>query len=219
MSNSIKDFEYAAYSVNEFVAVALTSKAMQEHLKSIKSGRTNWWSKLVQHLTNFLKVLGFKDAEGTLLAELVEDFMTITDYDMALSEELYSSLEQEDGVRDIATTVTEQQEAKLRDLADDIIREAEEEAESGIEKEEAPSGRKKVAFDRNQGGRGGRSDRSSSRGDTGESNINDDPMVNDNYAENANELVGGINKTLRINNLQDIAKELADAGRIEFKCK
>lgn len=211
MSNAVKDFEYAAKSVNEFIAVALTSKKMQDHLKSIKSGRKTWWEHLVDKLTSFLKVLGFKDAEGTKLAELVEDFMTITEYDMVISEEIYEALEVDD---DVEVQQTKAQAAELKNMADDIISEAMEDAKV-LEEEKPDPTAGRLKLDLSDTDTGKPSDLSSNRDD----DFDDDEDWNQDPVTNANELKEGVYKTFRKNKFQELGRKLAKQGLIEFDCK
>ncbi len=208
LSEAAKDFEYAAKSVNEFMALVMTSKPLQEHLKSLKSDNTNWYERFMKALSNLLKVFGFEGAEGTKLAEAVEAFMTLTDADMEINVDEYT-----------LSPVKDSEEAINQMMNDKFgIDTAEVEEEQGINKgeiqtitdEEDVTNTERLVEKPVEKVSKGKLNLKPARKEEDDRNANLDPkhIV----------LKEGANRVLRINKMQDIADKLIKDGSLKFKC-
>ncbi len=205
------DYDYAAYSVNEFMTLALTSKPFQQYLKSIPAGKTNLWEKLIHVLTQFFKAIGMEDAIGTRLEETIGAFMTLSDFDMHINIENYISevnevaeeatevLESED--EEVVITDEESQDLLFEMLGISPTTSTEEDAKEDI----VPKKKGKMSMGKT----------------TREKNPNADEDIQSlsPKVKNTDELKEGANKTLRSNNLFEEAKRLIAEGRLEFDCK
>lgn len=206
------DYDYAGYSVNEFMTLALTSKPFQQYLKSIPAGKTNLWEKLIHILTQFFKAIGMEDAIGTRLEETIGAFMTLSDFDMHINIENYIS-EVNEIAEEETTEVLEADDEEVvitDEESQDLLFEMlgispNSPAEEDVKEEVVPKKKGKMSMGK----------------PTREKNPNADDDIQSLFpkVKNTDELKEGANKTLRSNNLFEEAKRLMAEGRLEFDCK